>query len=262
MEYLPQGFYTEPFDEIRNYVRARYSAWRNLFLAVNGECVAAQRNIYVSDNSREILAAAYFSRTINSCQASALLLERGLPSHAQTLTRSALETLFSLAALTRKAEIADRIIENYEAGKTRVLDRMLRSMPELRDVTAAALTEAELTRIQSNTARELKVWDLAVAADMVKLYLSHYTILSVAAHNSVYDIQKCHFDIDANKQFKGLSNIPLIDDQDFSWATVIEVLIRAAEALNAYFSGAKIDVNAHQREFQKLFVTSKPQTEN
>ena len=118
-------------------------------------------------DSRLLLAAAHFARILASVQSAVILLERGLLSQAKAVLRMALESLFALAAIHMKPELAVPMAMTQLADKRTIADRMLQwSAPELKAEVAAHADEAELKILIGSRARELKTFELAQAAGM------------------------------------------------------------------------------------------------
>ena len=237
-----QGFLSEPFNEVRTAVRAKYAPWRELLLLVNGECVKAQHAIEVNSlDPRQMLAAVLFARTLASTQAGVLLLEHGLVPQARTMLRAAIETLFQLGAIYRDPPSTSKIIASHDADRRTVADRMLRWKSEsLRNAIRSGISEDELLALKASKAPKLNVYELACKADMEDWYLSLYSLLSFPAHGALSDLAS-HVVENEDGNVQELRNEPEIGDQESSWSYALEIQIKAADALVGIFSAPQID---------------------
>ena len=248
-----QGFLSEAIDSVKIEVRERYHDWYSLLLRVNEYCVDAQHSAEVDpSDSRSLLAAAHFARLLASVQSAVILLEPGLLSQAKSVLRMALESLFALAAIHIKPELAVTLAMSQQADKRTIADRILRwSDPELRAAVAARIDEAELRTQLESKARELKTFELAKAAEMQDWYLSLYSILSFPTHGAVSDLI-AHLVINESGQVIALKNEAEVDKQMAAWAYAVEIEIRAAESFSAIFGLNSESVATYRTELRVL----------
>lgn len=245
-----QGFLSEPFDEVRCAVRGRYTGRRNILMRLNEQCVAVQHEISINKcELRELIGGALFARTLSSSQAAIIMLEHGLLSQAKVVLRSALESLFSLAAITANSRLALTFAQSADADKRRLANQMLKCTNDgLRDsLSAQQFDEATLRGISSSNVSGLKVREFADAAGMLDLYNSMYTILSSSTHASILDLSN-HLVIDAYDNITELKNEPEVDDQEFVWDAAIEILINAVKALQTIFMINNVDIETYKNE--------------
>lgn len=235
---LPQGFLTEPFDDVRNIIRDQYCDWRDLLLRQNKQCVAFQYELNITrDNPRELLGGTLFARILSSTQAAIILLEYGLLSQAKTVLRSALESLFALAAINEKPGLASKIAESQNADKRKLADQILQwKNPELKQSITELIEEPALTEIKDKHKKspELEVFKLAQDAGMEDYFRSTYILLSFPTHSNMSDLIS-HLITDDKGQIEAIINEPAIDGQEFTWATAIEIKLLAAKAVAGIF---------------------------
>jgi len=253
MHSFEQGFLSEPFDDIRNQVRRQYSDWRNLLLKVNSQCVEAQHSITIyPHDTRAILAAVLFARTLASTQAAVILIEHGLLSQARTILRASIETLFALGAIYRKPELTDELVQSHEADKRTVADRMLRwKSPELRAAVEKQITESELRAFLTSKARSINHFELARAAEMEEWYLTIYSLLSFPAHGAVSDLAN-HVVSGDEGLIESLKNEPELTGQASTWGYAIEIQLKAVQALAGIFANVRIDIEADRNALRVL----------
>jgi hypothetical protein len=258
MNYFAQGFLSESFDEVHHAVRNQYASYRDILMRLNEQCVSAQYELSINvDAPRELLGGTLFARTLTSSQAAIILLEHGLPAQAQTVLRSALESLFALAAIEEKPELALPLAQSQEANKKSLADKMLQwQSAELKASLSAQADEVKLREIASNRTRNFNTFQLADAAGMMDWYLSIYTLLSFPAHSTVSDLVS-HLVTDDHGDIAQLKNEPDLENQESTWAFAIEIQIRAAKAVCGIFGINTIEVQAHANALRDLVAQAK-----
>ncbi len=252
MSFLDQGFLSD-LSEVRSAVHSRYANYRIAFMRLNEQCMAAQYTLSISaEQPRDLLGAAFFMRTIASCQAAVILLEHGLPAQAKTVLRSSLESLFSLAAIEAKPELALSIAQSQDANKRSLADKMLRwECEELQASRDSSIGEEELLELKLNNASEFKTWALAKEAGMTDWYLSCYALLSQSAHATVSDMTS-HLVIDKDGNISAFKSEPEVDGQELVWAFTMQIQLRAAHAVTNMFGINTIDVSVHENALRAL----------
>lgn len=230
------GFLAESLHRVRSHVREKYAAWRDLLLRVNRLAVANQHAIVIhTDSNVERYSAVLFARTITTTQASTLLLEMGLVSQARVLLRSAVETLFALAAIAKDANTVGKLVEGHAAEQKRAAkNAQLWQDGELKKIADA---EAASGRLQSNldsSATALSTFDLAQKAGLEDWYRTVYMVFSWSVHGAAVDLDR-HVVVGEDGNVAEFRNEPEVDDQESSWMCAIEVLLKAVAALATIF---------------------------
>jgi hypothetical protein len=253
MTYFADGFLSETFEEFQTAVRERYATYRELLIRLNKECVEAQYHLPVNPlEPRDLLGATLFIRTIATSQAAVILLERGLTAQAKSVLRSALESLFALAAIEAKPELALPLAKSQNANKRSLADKILHwKGEELKASISKRASDDLLRELVSDRAREFNTAQLADAAGMMDWYYSIYALLSFPAHASVSDLLS-HLVVDANGRVTELTCDPELENQQSTWAFTIQIQIRAASAITGIFGVKTVDVQAHTNAFRKI----------
>lgn len=222
-------------------------------MSLNEQCVATQHELRVNvDMPRELLGGTLFARTLASSQAAVILLEHGLPAQAKAVLRSALESLFALAAIEAKPELALPLAQSQEANKRSMADKMLQwRSPELKASLSAQVSEAELREMASNRTRDFNTAQLAEAAGMMDWYLSMYALLSFPAHANVSDLV-AHLVTDDQGNITELKNEPEVEGQESVWAFAIEIQMRAARAVGGIFGINTVDLQTYAKTLNGL----------
>ncbi len=252
MSYVSHGFLTESLGEIRHAVHNRYKKHRKALIQLNEQCVAAQYELQIN-TAQHLLGAAFFVRTIASSQAAVILLEAGMISQAKAVLRSALESLFSLAALEARPELAIPLAQSQEANKRSLADKMLQwQSKEMKASREAQISEEELLELKSNKARGFSTWQLAEYAGMTDWYRSLYTLLSFPAHATVSDLI-AHLVTDIDGNIIELKSEPEVEGQESTWGYIIEIQLRAAKSVVNMFGVSSINIEVHENALRDLF---------
>lgn len=243
------GFLSESFDHVRPVVRKEYAEWHSLLLQVNRLAVAHQHAIIIhTDNNVERYAACLFARTLATTQASVLLLERGLVPQARVLLRTALETLFALAAIAQEPSVVDKLIEGHAAEQKRMARNMqLWKHPELKQIANAEAVSGRLQGFLESSATALSTFDLAQKAGLEDWYRTIYTVFSWSAHGAAVDLDR-HAVVGPDGEVSEFRNEPELEGQESTWVCAVEVLLKALTAL------ARIFPIGDQMQIEKLYA--------
>lgn len=251
---LPEsGFLAQEARSFRQVVHRQFAGSVSLFYRTNALAVELQHTIHVSRTSfPQALASILFARTIASTQASALLLEHGMPTQARMTLRGALETLFQLAAIATNPEAAQDLLASHEADRRTIADRIRQWQdPALRAAISDAIAESELDAMLASKAKGVNIFALAKSAGLEDWYHSIYTLLSFAAHGKVSDLQ-AHVVTDADGEPTEFKSEPTLEDQDATWGWAIEAELCAMHHLATFFGLNTHDVEALRAELQAL----------
>lgn len=247
------GFLSEAVREVRSEVHNRYAEHVGLTYSINRRAVALQHDLLIHvDKLEEAIGAALYARTLACTQSAVLLLEHGLPTQARTVLRSALESLFPLAAIAKDATLAPALLASHDADRRTLVDRIRRwKDPALRASIDSKVTEAELSAMSAGTGKPTNVYELAKAADMEDWYLTLYTLLSFAAHAKVSDLDR-HVVLDETGEATEFQNEPDTSDQGTVWAWVGEVQLAAMRSIASLFSLDANDLESLRERLEKL----------
>ena len=236
MSQAADGFLAEPLDHIRAQVREKYAGWRKLLIRVNRLAVANQHAIVIhTDSNVERYAAVLFARTLATTQASALLLDVGLVSQARVLLRSALETLFALAAIAKDAGVVEKLVEGHAAEQKRMARSVqLWQHAELKKIADAEAASGRLQSFLDSPATALSTFDLAQKGGLEDWYRTVYMVFSWPVHGAAADLNR-HVVMGEDGDVAEFRNEPEIDGQESSWMCAIEILLKAIAALATIF---------------------------
>jgi hypothetical protein len=252
MSVAVDGFLSESLDHVRSHVREKYAAWCGLLMRVNQLALANQHAIVIhTDSNVERYSAVLFARTLATTQASTLLLEAGLVSQARVLLRSALETLFALAAIAKDANIVEKLIEGHFAEQKRFAkNAQLWQDDELKKIAEAETVSGQLQSVLNSSATALSTFDLAQKAGLEDWYRTVYMVFSWPVHGAAVDLNR-HVVISGDGNVEAFRNEPEVDDQESLWLCGIEVLLKAIAALATTFP------NVDQGSMEQYYVEAR-----
>lgn len=251
---LPEsGFLAEDVRAFRLVVHREKMDSVSLLYRTNALAIELQHTVRVSRSSLpQACVALLYARTIASVQASVLLLEHGMPAQARMTLRSALETLFQLAAVTTHPETALDLLASHDADRRTIADRIRQwKEPALRSAIMDAITDPELDAMLDSKAKSLNVFNLAKLAGLEDLYLSVYTLLSFAVHGKVSELQ-AHVVVDSDGEPTEFKSEPTLDGQDAVWHWAIEAELLAIQYLTGFFSLETDSLATLRAELQAL----------
>lgn len=199
------GFFAPELDSLRNTERLRLSAE---FAKVEQSILMALDELQqpIGDASGSFfIGSAFWLRCIESCQATVMLAERGLPTTPHAILRTAFECLFAASALWRDPNVADRMEASHHKERIKQAKGMMAAGAKKR---VPPDQFAELKGIASEATPESS-WSHQAAADVAGLrfeYETAYRGLGLAgAHatpRSLDDYYVDHLDKPPTLQFK------------------------------------------------------------
>ncbi|MDR8364062.1 DUF5677 domain-containing protein [Pseudomonas sp. JL3] len=136
-----------------------------------------------------------FHKAVRSCQAAILLCERGLVVDAQTLTRSAVESLFHAVALINDPAVFVQMGKYGDTEEKKQAQGMIRSLSELglNDQNVGDLSEV-ISRAEG-PASKFSAYDAARIAGLMPLYETIYRGLSAVASHATLRSMDSSLDI-------------------------------------------------------------------
>ncbi|GLQ52488.1 DUF5677 domain-containing protein [Dyella flava] len=248
-------------SEIQGVVEQARDENKELFdqlYRVNDYALSIQRRLVVEpEDVQGLVVATFFSRTINSVQASVILLERGLSSQAKVVLRAAMESLFGLRACL-DSEFCERLVV-ADAVKRKKHFRKAEQLVQRGVVPDAdgVLTEDSLAQIEADIAetnsRDLTTADIAKAAGLHDWYLGVYAMFSASVHTTVRDLTE-YMLVGDNGEIAGLTNSPDLKASAGLLICSIEQMLMAATAAAAYFGFDHMGYWEREHEALRLLV--------
>ena len=172
------GFLSDESEGARAGVRetspAEFERARRLVYTVISDIAECETSV-ISDAGAG--AFGYWIRTLEACQGTCLLAERGMETSALALLRTAYECLFFACALWRSPSAAARIEAEHHRQRIRQAQRM-------HATGEGRITELEMRELASIAAEQLptggySAWDAASDAGLIFEYEERYRGLGI-----------------------------------------------------------------------------------
>jgi len=254
-----EGFLSDEVSAVVSAIRNRYPAHFREINALNRLLTVAQYRLHVhQESARELTCAALFVRSLAHCQASVILLERGMQPSARALVRCALEGLFNLGACAADWKTALAFVDADQIDRK----RKARYLRQVQDPDAkATLEQSDLdeilrqidNKIEEVEAREVRTRKMAKLAGLEDMYLTAYAQLSGAVHSTVGDLDQ-HFRLDASGQRLEMLTEPTVDNLDGVLLMLGETMVGLARAAKKVFDLVAFEeCEGHLVAFQKLY---------
>jgi hypothetical protein len=218
--------------------RRKYCAFFKLFEGLTNHSNSLLQRFHLeADDAQGILVASYFSRTIDSVNASVILAAHSLSVQSRVVLRTALESQFNLRACL-SAEFCEKLIAADLVQRKKMLRKAeslaaISDIPSLKKMLSSDEIATFRKRVSDIEAGNMPIAEIAKAAGCYDLYLGIYTTLSAAVHSSLYDIER-RLVISENGRIEALSAGPDLSDVSFLLVGAIEVLLDASMAAGAF----------------------------
>ena len=153
--------------------------------------VNALSGLEVPKEIQPVLVASLWARCLEHYEAVIVLGEQGLITPAWVSLRALLETLFTIAAVSKDAEVRDLYVKE-DAVQRKKLARKLREVtpPEFRKYVDPGFEKKLDDEVAASKAHSLSTKFLAERAELLDLYLVVYALLTGPAHSKIRDLQK------------------------------------------------------------------------
>ena len=99
---MKKATYQIDYETVKTVVRERYAIWIAIYTEIESRVRELQHNQrFRIDGLQHLLVMALFARTVSNTSAAMLVAEHGYEVQCKTLLRTALESMFALAATAK-----------------------------------------------------------------------------------------------------------------------------------------------------------------
>lgn len=230
---VEKGFLGKEIKAVISDIRSAFSNLYDLCDELNKLCHATLFKVDAhNEEPQELLVATLYLRIKSSFQAVVILTERGMIPQAKVILRSVLEALFTLCALSKKAELCDIYMLADQIKRLKQINkfRMLKSgLPkEAREAEIIKLQQELKEDIEKRKIKTLSVEQWAREAGQHDIYLSAYTVLCDPVHTGVKELER-YLVLDEEK-ITELKWGPDTDDLEIVLSANIEFMLVALKA--------------------------------
>lgn len=241
------------YTAVRKAVHAKYSDWLTTYASIEEKARETQHRLEVGrDNLRELLVAVLFARTIANTASAVLVVEHGYDVQGRALLRAAMESLFSLVAIEKDPEQAEKFVVADEQERKRMLNKSRAwSAPALKAKAQHIATDEKLEEIEktieATNAKRISTESMAIAAGLHDWYLTAYALFSASVHSNVRDLER-HLVLTEDNEIEEIRNEPIIEELDRLLLTASELLLKGLESLDVVFGLNSENFRSHAYE--------------
>jgi hypothetical protein len=259
-EFDKEGFLSTEIGGLTKRCHTHYKEWFNLYESINRYCWGLTSRLkFHSDNRQEYFTLALFLRMLSVFEGSYVLIERGMVSETKILLRTLMETLFSLCAVAKDKDAAERFYQGHNYLKYKALKKMLEShspaiIPNEIDHSKRL---AELKNLaQTKKSKPLSVEDWATKAGLHDFYASAYIYFSWTAHSNVMEIGQL-LQGESDDSVRKIVLSPNFEEVYRYLMTGIECIVIALGSINELFHLKENDrIEEYDRSYKELYKKS------
>jgi len=186
------GFLSPESEEFRASVRSQFSVQFGEVESASEIAIAELSAISGDAPPSYIVGVLFWLRSIESCQGTVLLAERGLATSPFSVLRTALECLFAACAVWRKPEVADKIEAWHHEERVKQAKQVLTVGAEGR-VTPDGFAKLKAVAAEAAPPSGWSHWEAASAADLEFEYAMMYRGLGIGgAHATARSLDDFH----------------------------------------------------------------------
>ncbi|MED5016489.1 DUF5677 domain-containing protein [Paenibacillus chibensis] len=196
-------------------------------------------NIPVEVNDvKQLIAASLLIRIHNGFQSVVILSQSGLETEAKIISRTILESLFVLRAISIDDENVDLFIKTDKAKREKWIKNMIKHKETVYLDLKSSINEQEYQdlkeEIKQEGIKDVDVHEWAEKADLKVYYAYGYKVLNSEVHTDIRTLQK-YLEIE-NDEIIGLDCLPRTMDIRRTLFTACSVMIIALDSIFTIFS--------------------------
>lgn len=181
--------------------------------------------------------------------------ERGLLPQSRSLTRTMIDALFTLCAISKDKKYADEFIQEDHRNRLRFLNKYRElhgGLPPEVDIEEIESLEKELKEeIQDNEIKKKSFEQWSKDAGMHDWYLSAYSVLSDSVHTKVKDLER-YLVLDENNEIKDFRWGPDDHDIETLLMTHIQSMIIGLKCAQSLFDKKEEELERFQVDLDQL----------
>ena len=237
---MGQATYQIDYGTVSAIIRERYATWVAAYSEIESHVRELQhKELFRIDGLQHLLVMALFARTVSNTSAAMLVVEHGYEVQCKTLLRTALESMFALAAIARDPSMAETFAQAGERElKRRVFKSRLWSQ-NLRSPLASRFNSETFKKAEdiakSTKAKNISTEEMAKVAGLHDWYLTAYTIFSDAVHGNVHDLEQQFVRSEDGEEIEGVRSGAIVDDLHGLYLCASEILLKGLEAMDDVF---------------------------
>jgi hypothetical protein len=253
--------YQIDYETVKAIVRERYATWLGIYSEIESRARQLQhQRLFRIDGLQHLLVMVLFARTVANTSAAMLVAEHGYEVQCKTLLRTALESMFALAAIAKDPSMAEAFEQAGERElkrrvfKSRLWSQDLRSPMEARFGSEGFKKAEEIAK--STKAKNISTEEMAKTAGLHDWYLTAYTIFSDAVHGNIHDLKQHVVRSEDGEEIEGVQSGAVVGNLHFLYLCASEILLKGLEVMDDVF---QIDTGEFRaRMLERLTVAAEP----
>lgn len=237
---MKKATYQIDYETVKTVVSERYAIWIAIYTEIESRVRELQHNQrFRIDGLQHLLVMALFARTVSNTSAAMLVAEHGYEVQCKTLLRTALESMFALAATAKDPSMAETFTQAGERElkrkvfKTRLWSQNLRSPLKSRFNTETFKNAEDIAK--TTKAKYVSTEEMAKMAGLHDWYLTAYTIFSDAVHGNIHDLERQFVRSEDGDEIEGVRSGAIVDSLDSLYLCASEILLKGLEVMDEVF---------------------------
>jgi hypothetical protein len=256
-EFGEEGFLSTEINNLTEKCHTNYKEWFELHESINRYCWGLTSRLkFHSDNRQEYITFALFLRMLGIFEGSYILIERGMVSETKVLLRTLMETLFSLRAIAKDKEEAERFYQEHDYLKYTALKKMLQANSQVIPLNgrdhSKRLAELE-NEVKTRKLKPSSVEDWAKKAELHDFYISAYSYFSWTVHSNIMEIGQL-LNGESDDSVRKILLSPNFEEVCKYLMTGIECIVIALGSINELFHLKENDrIGEYDRSYKELY---------
>jgi hypothetical protein len=237
---MRKATYQIDYGTVKKVVNERYAIWIATYSEIESRVRELQHNrLLRTEGLQHLLVMALFARTVSNTSAAMIVAEHGYEVQCKTLLRTALESMFALAAIAKDSSMAEAFSRAGERElkrkvfKSRLWSRDLRSPLESRFSTETFKEAEDIAK--STKTKNISTEEMAKAAGLHDWYLTAYTVFSDAVHGNIHDLERQFVRSEDGDEIEGIRSGAIVDNLHGLYLCASEILLKGLEVMDDVF---------------------------
>lgn len=249
MSFYINGYLGEQINEVIAENYKKYNQFFQLCEDMNRYFIEITRKIKLEqDDIRGVLICCLLTKILNACQGIVIMSKYGLDIEAQTITRTALESLFYLSAIACNEEFFKEFIKSDIIEKEKI-KKKIKKNPQF-------FSEQNLFELDENSEHEkIKDYNTAQVAEVAGMqgdYCTAYTYLCSITHPDLMNLFNRYTIKNDNLTTFNLQ--PSTNDIELVLYSVCYIILKTLLCLDNYFKiSIEKDLDIYEKQILKIF---------
>ena len=211
-----------------------------------------QINIHNHD-ARELIIGGLFLKILNGTQSAVILMKYGLDIEANTIIRTALESLYWLVAIIKHKSFYTKFIDTNGKTKNDFAERIRKYPKRYHPDVVESYKDYQPSQTINTDFSPLRVETVAYSAELKESFDNAYSILCLSSHPDLKNIEDRYFVIE-NSEIVALDSLPSTRDIKVILSTNCFIIIEMLKNIDKFFKlNISKDLIKFEEQNAKLF---------